>query len=166
MKNKPYYEIGDLKRADFLVKSANILGLTYYDAIVKAYPKAEIIEKYVLFEYWTEIITLAGVGCAFAEIVDLIQDEEQKGMCYAIQKSLEDWKVGSYEKTMLFIDSVNQFMDKGLEIETAIGLTIWFNLRSQSNDNEYIKELSSNGNLVKIMGFTILKTFHRWWEKD
>lgn len=154
-----------LEKADRLIKSAHIYAVSTYVPLLDKVPEVEAIADSNLLEFWDYLITIAGVGTAFMEIADTVSEKDQRGICYAIQKKLNEWQSDSYHAMVDFVNYVSKSVDPGAEIPDAIGSWIWVNLEKHEKSNQKLKELASSLKLVRVVGLPILTTFHNWWKQ-
>jgi len=163
-KSKPYSK-DQLEIADKLIKSAHIYAVSTYIPLLDKYPEIEAVADSNLLTFWDYFVTIAGVGTAFMEIADTVPEKEQPGICYGIQKNLNEWQSDSYHAMVDFINYVSKLVDSGVEIPDAIGGWIWVNLEKHDKSNQRLVELASSLKLVRVVGLPILMTFHDWWKQ-
>ena len=159
------YSKHHLEEADHLIKSADIYAISIYTPLSDKFPEIDAVASSKLLEFWDYLITIAGVGTAFMEIVDTIPEKRRPGIAYAIQKKLNDWQPNSYAAMVDFLNYVNQLTDSGVEIPDAIGGWVWVNLEKHEQSNQKLKELASSLKLVRVVGLPILMAFHNWWKQ-
>lgn len=165
-KNKTVlYSKHQLERADFLIKSAHIYAAGTYVPLLDNFPEVKAVADSNLSTFWDYLIVIAGVGSAFAEIADTVPEKDQPGLCYAIQKKVEDWKSGSYNAMVDFLHYVTKLINSEVEMADAIGGWIWVNLEKHDQSNQQLKELASSSKLVRVVGLSILMVFHDWWKE-
>ena len=158
------YSKHHLEKADQLIKSAHIYAVSTYVPLLDKFPEVKAVADSNLLEFWDYLITIAGVGTAFMEIADTVPEKDQPGVCYAIQKRLDEWQSDSYHAMVDFLNYVKRLTDSGIEIPNAIGGWIWINLGKHEQSNKKLKELASSLKLVRAVGLPILITFHNWWK--
>ncbi|NPV44562.1 MAG: hypothetical protein HPY70_11420 [Firmicutes bacterium] len=165
-KNKvALYSKYHLEKADKLIKSAYIHAVSTYVPLLDKFPEVEVVADSNLLEFWDYLITIAGVGTAFMEIADTVPEKDQPGICYAIQKKLNEWQSNSYHAMVDFVNYVSKLVDSGVEIPDAIGGWIWVNLEKHDQSNQQLRELASSLKLVRVVGLPILMAFHNWWKQ-
>ena len=163
-KNTVTYSTHHLEKAAFLIKSADLYAVATYAPLREKFPEVKAVADSDLLTFWNYLIAIAGVGSAFTEIADTVPEKDQPGLCYAIQRKLDDWKPGSYDAMVDFLHYITGLMNSGVEIPDAIGSWIWINLEKHGQSNQELKDLAASLNLVRIVGLPILKTFHNWWK--
>ena len=164
-KDTPLYSKYQLEKADSLIKAAHTYAIATYVSIADKFPDVIAVADSNLLTFWDYLITIASVGYAFAEIVDTVPEKDQPGLCYAIQRKLEEWRLGSYKAMVDFLKYFKRLMDSGVEIPDAIGGWIWVNLEKHDQSNQQLKKLASSLKLVRVVGLPILMTFHNWWKE-
>ena len=122
------------------------------------------IEESDLLNTWYYLITIAGVGTAFFQIIDTVPESKVKGICNAIQHVLNDWNPNAYDTMADYTNYVKRLVDKEVNGVNAVGGWIWINLEKSEGANEELINLALSLKLIGPTGFYILAAFKDWWK--
>lgn len=154
---------GHLEKAGSLIESARMYDKTL---VFDKYPEMKAVAKPNLLPLWDKLVTIACVGCAFAEIADTVPEGDQRGIAYAVEKKIESWQHGSWVQLAALVAELEKMTDKGTDIACRIGGWILRNLRDEDKSSKELEKLASSSELATAVGLLIVGGFHDWWIEE
>lgn len=168
VENKQYLKT-DLKKAKFLVSSADLFGITSYNPMLDKYPDLAVVANSELLLSWFYLVAVACVGVAFMEIGPAFSSNRYSGIAYAVQKALNEWRPDSFSNMLGFTETIYKLVNSEIDMGVAVGSWVWIGLEkinSKKNRKLSLQLRKLSLKFSEVLGVLILRAFHDWWKSN